>query len=473
MNYKYLGLVSSLLLWLFTSYLNYRQYQVILRHERTLLSSYPANLLKRHCSLSIHLKNHQNYPNCPVSIKNHILSMNSQKSYMKFAICNQSVRTLTLIGLVISPALPWFHQHYMIPSNYFWHELLGAQLFFGGSVGLTRVLFEVFEAKCITPYYRYTDTESLLKLLYTSLKSVFWDLLWDYGMYLVAFFLLISLPWYVFLPISFFLIFGYQQYLCIEELSLFEMQPLRKTALSEPLLPLIQLVGFPPNRVGIVERILTDDEAYQMSASMMGSFSSYFMVITEGIIKLMSIPELQGIVGHELGHWYGMHSNHDAFAQAAALSLLYYLFVLGHSNQAILADFGVTLKNSYNVIFLFLWSFLTDLLVFLLEAIKSALFQYEELCADKFATYLGFGVPLKSALDKLALYHAAATTPLDPLVRLIYHTHPAVATRKSHIDSHLVTMASKKFPPPFPFKPLPVYTKPLPLQTKKVALHLP
>ena len=458
-HHKYFAILASTLLWLFTLYLNVRQYKMILLHEQRILSKYSQEKLKV-CPMTIHLRNHKQHPQCPISLKNDILRLGASKVSMQLGILEHSLNTLLSLTLYASEFLPWFARLTSSLSPCFLVDLIMYKLMLGIFQGVFRSVFVMIDMCYVVPYYKNPKVKVLwFQLLPQMFRSVTRNIIWDLIVSLVLFCLLYFLPVYIFLPLVIACLYGYDHYECMLELTAYETKPVKETLYKDAFAPMADTVGFPTSKILIVEEILEGNEDLQMNASMMGGFTKYYMIITDGLLETLSIPELQGIVGHELGHWYYAHTNKFVYVQSLIIVLLYYVFLMFMESDQVLQDFGFPNRRPYNIDAWMLWPFYSDWINFIIRAAKSGLSQNDELEADSFSTGLGFGTPLKLALTNLFAMNKSA--PKDPLVRRVFESHPALETRLLHINK-MMTRMSRDRRYRFPFKSLPLYNEPKP-----------
>ena len=187
------------------------------------------------------------------------------------------------------------------------------------------------------------------------------------------------------------------------------------------------------------------------------------MIIFDGIIELLTVPELKGIVCHELGHWLHTHMNWRVFFSIFQhLSAAYLLFTFVRNKkrckdfdvkqklneQVIDATGNFTYKKRWNIFALSEFAFVFGLFGTMMDVLAAFQSQAHELQSDSVSVQFGLGNELKDGLTKL--YGTYKSVPIDPFVNWCFSSHPTLAERHRIIDE---TMALNPQLTPAPSTP--------------------
>ncbi|ODM97479.1 CAAX prenyl protease 1 [Orchesella cincta] len=134
--------------------------------------------------------------------------------------------------------------------------------------------------------------------------------------------------------------------------------------------------------------------------------------------KGLSEEEIEAVVAHELSHWKLKHSAKSVVIVGVVICFRSYLF--DYLNQTLGLD-GV--------------SIIVDVLqtAIILGYLGKFLSRTKEFQADAYATKLGYGKPLKSALIKLGT-NSLVFPKSDALFSAWNHSHPTIVERLAAID---------------------------------------
>lgn len=443
-NYKTIGIISSFLCMLFTGYMNTRQYFFVIHHEQQWLESYPN--FSDVCSFDMTLKNVQNYPKCPKAVAARIFKYHYWKAMHFCGALHRLFSDLTFIivfGTSLYPKLASYFSE--SPSDdisgffafAYCLELPASILMWPGLV---------YTVVFIEPFYNSAAKQNstfLLVLIYLGMiiypfispvfsvvvqliyEAVLQTVLMEYSfagcLFLTGFYLYIlsflSSP----RVLKFFL----------------RYKSLPETKFLNDFGPMVDKMKFPKTNVLLIAKSNVPPR-YDVNAMVFGGFGNYSMLVFDGLVKLMTVPELKGIVCHELGHWYHSHLNSRIIVVWFKVAIFLYLYTGFMENRATHnADFGTSLKTHVTNEFIFVFGIFNVAF----KVFESIFFQSQELESDAMSVHFGLGKELKDALTKL--YTATPAPPMEPFVSKCLSTHPTLEERHHIIDNTIVNTQRK------------------------------
>ena len=155
------------------------------------------------------------------------------------------------------------------------------------------------------------------------------------------------------------------------------------------------------------------------------------IILYDNIIKELSPRELVAVFSHELGH--GKH--HDtmfgflrSIVMIAMVSICIYFI---SSSKEFFTDFGFE-SISYAFGLIVLTEVFLDFISPLLSLIQNIFSRHQEYRADSFASSIGYGEDIISALKKLTRSNFGDLNP-HPLLVKLYYSHPTLSQRINNI----------------------------------------
>ena len=181
---------------------------------------------------------------------------------------------------------------------------------------------------------------------------------------------------------------------------------------------------------------------YEMDASQRSSHSNAYLygfwknkriVLYDTLLKNLEKKEIEGVLGHELGHWAKWHSIILLFISFTNIFILFYLLQFFINEASIFISFGFEQKSVF--IGLYLFFIIYSPFAFFINAFQNYIIRKIEYQADKYSHELGYGDYLIKALIKLSESNKSNLDP-DPLYSLINDSHPILIERIRAINSY-------------------------------------
>ena len=181
---------------------------------------------------------------------------------------------------------------------------------------------------------------------------------------------------------------------------------------------------------------------YEMDASQRSSHSNAYLfgfwknkriVLFDTLIKNLENKEIEGVLGHELGHWAKWHSFILLFISFTNIFIIFYLLQFFINEIPIFISFGFEQKSVF--IGLYLFFLIYSPVTFFINAIQNYIVRIIEYQADKYSYELGYGDYLKKALIKLSESNKSDLDP-DPLYSIINYSHPILVERIRAINKY-------------------------------------
>jgi Zn-dependent protease with chaperone function len=465
-NLRHFGLLTSSLVMFFTLYLNYRQYNYLQEIQTKKIIG--SSDFQAYCGTDMTLQNWESeYPKCPEVMRKDFFKYEFSQYSQRAAMMTQCVRAAVPIYFFSSNLYPrlmtWLNRtfgDFLFASYLFYRLPLEYTISLLSCFILYRVVY-IYQPKYILPEDKgFINPEALfMYACILPLFSVVESLMYDLFQYVKSQASLIVFGIFGLIFSVTILFYSYTIYLESRNNS-----RLAITSFSKDLSPLAEKVGFPVHEIYIVESSENDSEK-GMRAFATGGFGYYRIFFFDGITKLFTIPELQSVLCHELGHWLFSHLNlryislftqwilfqcleqhyFDCSKRAASFRLDEKPF--NFNNGFLLVGFSTLIKNHKGESDL-KWLVRFHEYVFVIGNIASlgiqiaraASDQAEELECDAFSVKFGHGNNLKIALTKLQ--EATEDIPVDPFVRACLATHPSVEKRHAHIDATIAQLSA-------------------------------
>uniref|UniRef100_A0A0N4Z9F4 CAAX prenyl protease n=1 Tax=Parastrongyloides trichosuri TaxID=131310 RepID=A0A0N4Z9F4_PARTI len=156
--------------------------------------------------------------------------------------------------------------------------------------------------------------------------------------------------------------------------------------------------------------------------------------------KGMTNDEVVAVLGHELGHWALMHTVINLVVMEINLFLLFFVFAYCYRWSAIYEAFGFSTQPTIIgliVVFQFITAPYNELIEFLMTWYTRKM----EFQADEYSFNLGYGNLLCTSLIKLGKDNLSLPVD-DPLYASFHHSHPSILHRIERIN--LLKKNSKK-----------------------------
>ncbi|GMY30400.1 CAAX prenyl protease 1 homolog [Fagus crenata] len=156
------------------------------------------------------------------------------------------------------------------------------------------------------------------------------------------------------------------------------------------------------------------------------------LVLSDTLTKqCQDTDEIVAIIAHEMGHWKLNHTVHAFVAMQVPALLQFGLFSLVWQSNALFQIFGFDTQTV--VIGFYIYQHIVMPVQRLLEFFMNLLSRSSEFMADAFAKDLGYGSALQAVLIKLQNCNQSAVNT-DPWYSAYHYSHPPLAERLSALD---------------------------------------
>jgi len=169
------------------------------------------------------------------------------------------------------------------------------------------------------------------------------------------------------------------------------------------------------------------------NAFMYGFFNNKRIVLFDTLIENCTIPEVVGVLGHEMGHWKMGHTMQGFVFSQVYLFSMFFVFGLCMYTAELFASFGFAVDAATGTgpvmigLILFsstVWAPVDKVLSFLITWNT----RRNEFQADEFAVNLGYVSSLQSGLTKISLKSLGNMVP-DPWFSTYHYSHPPLVER--------------------------------------------
>jgi STE24 endopeptidase len=208
-------------------------------------------------------------------------------------------------------------------------------------------------------------------------------------------------------------------------------EPLEDGELKDAIFKLADRLHFPLTKLYVVDG---SKRSSHSNAYLYGFFKNKRIVLFDTLIKQMTVPELEAVLGHEIGHWA-----HSHVLQMFVIQQLYFLamfagFGMAMNEPQLYLAFGFNPATKPTLIGLMLfmstiWAPVDKMLSFILTLNT----RRNEFQADQYSVNLNYGPRLKMGLVKMSIENRSTLDP-DPLYSLYHYSHPPLIQRLSAID---------------------------------------
>lgn len=209
--------------------------------------------------------------------------------------------------------------------------------------------------------------------------------------------------------------------------------PLEDATLKARVTALMQRCGFAAKGLFVMDG---SKRSAHGNAYFTGFGASKRVVFFDTLLTKLSVPEVEAVLAHELGHFKHRHVIKRIVAMFA-LSLLGFALLGWLSNQSwFYVGLGVqpNLGAPNAALALLLFMLAVPVFSFFITPAFAHLSRQHEFQADAYAVAQTSAADLSSALVKLYQDNASTLTP-DPLYVRFYYSHPAAAERLSRLPA--------------------------------------
>ncbi|KAJ1910729.1 zinc metalloprotease [Tieghemiomyces parasiticus] len=163
-----------------------------------------------------------------------------------------------------------------------------------------------------------------------------------------------------------------------------------------------------------------------------GFFKQKRIVLYDTLLEHTDTDEICAVLGHELGHWQMNHVAKFFLITQAHTFTLFYLFSRVINSPTMYESFGFHQAAPLLIgfmIFQYLYIPVESLMSFAMNVLS----RHNEFEADSYAIRLGYAAPLSTALVKLQLKNLGNMNP-DPWYSAYHYSHPPLVERLNAIE---------------------------------------
>lgn len=345
----------------------------------------------------------------------------------KFSQWSTLTDTIITIWFLFGGLLPWLEQWSM---SYGLGSIWTGMLFFGGFgvvllvLGLPMECFSVFRIEQKHGFNKMTIPlfikDKLKELLLTMLISApcLYTILWFmqktgsiWWMWVFGFVMLFMLSMMIIFPLFIAPFFN-------------KFEPLEDGELKQKVFALCERIKFP---ISGIFRMDGSKRSAHSNAYFTGIGKSRRIVLYDTLIKELTVPQIESVLAHEIGHYKLNHTKKTL--GVSAIGLLISLFVLGqiYNYPPLFQAFGMNITSNHAALVLF--TILSGSFTFYLKPIFAQLSRKHEYQADRFAIKAtGEKMHFEEAMLKLSKQNLSNLTP-HPWFSAFYYSHPAIIER--------------------------------------------
>ena len=177
------------------------------------------------------------------------------------------------------------------------------------------------------------------------------------------------------------------------------------------------------------------------NAYLYGFYKNKRIVIFDTLIKQATVPQILGVLAHELGHWRRAHTLKMFCLQQPLFLAMFTVFGRFKDDASVFGSFGFGAPGAGGpcpaghfvglMLFLgFMWAPLSTLQSFLTNLFVRRI----EFEADEFAVGLGYVKELKTGLTRISLENLSAFD-VDPWYSTYHYSHPPLVERLKAMDA--------------------------------------
>ncbi|KAK9694531.1 zinc metalloprotease [Basidiobolus ranarum] len=203
--------------------------------------------------------------------------------------------------------------------------------------------------------------------------------------------------------------------------------PLPENELRKDIEALAKRIEFPLTQLYVIDG---SKRSSHSNAYFYGFFKNKRIVLFDTLLEDSTNPEICAVLGHELGHWKFNHVFKLFGISQVHLFTLFYMFSKFISSQTLYQDFGFNVTPT--LVGFMLFSYIFSPVESLLGFFMNVLSRKHEFQADSYAEKLGYAEQLKSGLIKLHTKNKGNMNP-DSWYSTYHYSHPPLVERLNAI----------------------------------------
>lgn len=162
------------------------------------------------------------------------------------------------------------------------------------------------------------------------------------------------------------------------------------------------------------------------NAYLFGFWKNKRIVLFDTILKHLDENEIEGVLGHELGHWKKGHTWKMLILSMLQIFVTFYVYGFFMYNKEVFLSFGY--KDQSIFVGLLLFSSMYSPISYVLGILNLRITREFEYEADEFSVKLGYANDLSSGLIKMFKENAGDMDP-HPIYAAFKYSHPALIER--------------------------------------------
>ncbi|TPX39157.1 Ste24 endopeptidase [Synchytrium endobioticum] len=202
--------------------------------------------------------------------------------------------------------------------------------------------------------------------------------------------------------------------------------PLPEGDLKDKIYALAQSVVFPLNKTIFV--MDGSKRSAHSNAYMYGFFSNKRLVLFDTLLGQTTHDETLAVIAHEIGHWFHSHVLKNLIIAQIHLFIIFYLFAQVINFAPLYESFGFKGPHFPILIGFFVFQMIYSPAEALMGFFMNVLSRAFEFQADLYAVSLGHASKLKTALQKIHLKNLGSLRT-DPYYSAWHYSHPPLVER--------------------------------------------
>ena len=209
-----------------------------------------------------------------------------------------------------------------------------------------------------------------------------------------------------------------------------EFKPVESGELREAVEDVFERAGFSTSDIYTMD---ASKRSTQLNAYFIGFGRTKRVVLFDTLVDAMTLPELQGVLAHELAHWKEAHIWKQFAASTLRMGIVFGLLGVLVSFEPLYAAFGIPATATYAGLLLAV--LIVGPILQFTAPLSNKLSLKHEREADAFAADVMGPKPMVDALARLATENLANPFP-HPLYATFHYSHPPIPERIRLLEAH-------------------------------------
>ena len=202
--------------------------------------------------------------------------------------------------------------------------------------------------------------------------------------------------------------------------------PLEDGELKQAIIATADACDFPIKEVMVMDGSRRSSKS---NAFFTGFFKNKRIVLFDTLVENHSVPELTGVLAHEIGHYKKKHLLQGVITGVITTGIMFFALGLFLKNSSLFAAFGVEITSIY--LSLIFFGLLFQPFNTVLSILSNARSRYHEYQADAYAAHATSSPnDLAQALKKLSKDNLSNLSP-HPFYVFLHYSHPPILDRIS------------------------------------------